>query len=70
MYMIWPIAWPGEIKKSDEYKSYREIRDKIRDNKTTLEMLRIFRRKQFKLQSRALLPGEDNRGKRRRNQTD
>ncbi|MFI5359457.1 MAG: YlbF family regulator [Halanaerobiales bacterium] len=43
-----------EIKKSDEYKSYQEIRDKIRDNKTTLEMLRDFQKEQFKLQSKAL----------------
>lgn len=45
-----------EIKKSDEYKSYQEIRDKIRDNKTTLEMLRDFRRNSLNYRARPL-PG-------------
>ncbi|HHU91523.1 MAG TPA: hypothetical protein GXZ20_00110 [Halanaerobiaceae bacterium] len=46
-----------EIKKSEEYKSYLEIRDKIRANPATKDMLIDFQKEQFRLQSK-ILTGE------------
>lgn len=43
-----------EIKSSEEYKSYLKIRDKIKDNSATKEMLMDFQKEQFKLQSKTL----------------
>lgn len=43
-----------EIKKADEYRSYLEVRDKIKDNPATMEILRDFQKEQFIIQSKAL----------------
>lgn len=42
-----------ELKKSEEYKAYLEIKGKIEENTKTKEMLLDFQREQFKLQTKA-----------------
>ncbi|MFW6264675.1 MAG: YlbF family regulator [Bacillota bacterium] len=43
-----------ELKKSDEYISYLEIKKKIMANEKSKEMLEDFQKEQFKLQSKAM----------------
>lgn len=43
-----------ELKRSDEYSSYKEIREKVINNSKTKEMLLNFQKEQFKLQSKAM----------------
>ncbi|MEJ6949678.1 YlbF family regulator [Natronospora cellulosivora (SeqCode)] len=43
-----------ELKKSDEYKSYLEIKKKVQTNEKSKEMLLDFQKEQFKLQSKAM----------------
>ena len=43
-----------ELKRSDEYSSYLEIRNKVMSNSKTKEMLADFQEEQFKLQSKAM----------------
>lgn len=43
-----------ELKKSEEYKSYLKVKEKIKNNSKTKEMLMDFQKEQFKLQSKAI----------------
>ncbi|MFP4661926.1 MAG: YlbF family regulator [Halanaerobiales bacterium] len=43
-----------ELQRSDEYTSYREIREKVMSKPSTREMLENFQREQFKIQSKAM----------------
>ncbi|MFW5981112.1 MAG: YlbF family regulator [bacterium] len=43
-----------ELKKSDEYTSYLEIKKKVMSNEKSKEMLLDFQKEQFKLQSKAM----------------
>lgn len=47
-----------QIKKSEEYKNYQEMREKIISNDKSMEMLQDYQQEQLKVQSRQL-SGED-----------
>ncbi|MBQ9950255.1 MAG: YlbF family regulator [Clostridia bacterium] len=50
----------GEIKESPEYKEYTEALDKIKDDSTTMSLLRDYHKLQIEIQSMAYTGKEDN----------